>query len=344
MRRNRRSMYVHFSLIIAVILLVASIVAGIFLLVLMHLGIINSLKGYPVIRLIITLLSCTVVGTVIAAVFSKRILRPLNEVVEGTRQIASGNFDVQIQSTGMNNDLEDLVQNFNLMSKELSNVELVHQSFINDFSHEMKTPLVSINGFAKQLQNPNISEEDRNHYLKIIAEETERLSSLASNVLLLSKVENQEGITLKKEPYSVDEQLRHALILLQKNWETKNLVIELNLQPITITADSDLFMQVWLNILGNAIHYTESGGTIEVNCYKIGNEVKVNIKDNGIGMSDKVRQHVFNKFYQGDSSHQGQGNGLGLPIAKRIVNLHNGKITVKSKMGSGSSFVVILPQ
>lgn len=344
MRRDRRSMYVHFSLIIAFILLVSSIISGIILFFLLKLGLISTLFGYPLIRLIITLLSCTVVGTVIAAVFSKRILRPLNEVVEGTREIAAGNFDVQIESTKMNNDLEDLIRNFNLMARELKNVELVHKNFINDFSHEMKTPLVSINGFAKQLQNPEISEADRVRYLKIITEETARLSSLSSNILLLSKVENQESITLKKTQYSLDEQLRHALILLQKTWETKDLRIDLNLQSVEVTADSDLLMQVWLNILSNAINFTDTGDIIEINCYTLGKEVKVNIKDSGAGMSDKVRRHIFNKFYQGDSSHQTQGNGLGLAIAKRIVTLHNGKIIVKSKIGEGSTFIIILPQ
>ena len=337
-------MYMHFSLIVAFILLVSSVISGLILIILLKLGAIRSLFGYPLIRLVITLLSCTVVGTVIAAFFSKRILRPLNKMVEGTREIAAGNFDVQIDSTKMNNDLEDLIHNFNMMARELKNVELVHKNFINDFSHEMKTPLVSINGFARQLQNPHISEEERAQYLQIITEETERLSTLSNNILLLSKVENQESITLKKTTYALDEQLRHALILLQKVWEEKDLTISLNLQPVAINAESDLLLQVWLNILGNAVHFTKAGGTIEVNCYTLGREVKVNIKDNGVGMTDGVRRHIFNKFYQGDTSHQSQGNGLGLAIAKRVVVLHNGKIIVKSKLGEGSTFIVILPQ
>ncbi|MHC5216627.1 HAMP domain-containing sensor histidine kinase [Enterococcus sp. LJL128] len=344
MNRNRRSMYVHFSLVIALILLVSAIISGIFLVILMHFGIVESLFGYPLIRLIITLLSCTVIGTLIATFFSKRILRPLNKVVEGTRQIADGNFDIQIDPTGMNNDLEDLIQNFNLMARELQNVELVHKSFINDFSHEMKTPLVSINGFAKQLQNPALTEAERTKYLQIITEETARLSTLSANILLLSKVENQESITLKKIRYSLDEQLRHALILLQKEWEAKNLTMSLNLNPVLIYGDSDLLIQVWLNILSNAIRFTDNEGTIQINCYRLGNEVKVNIKDSGAGMSDKVRRRIFNKFYQGDSSHQSHGNGLGLAIAKRIITLHDGKIIVKSKLGEGSTFIIILPQ
>lgn len=341
--RRSRSLKLQFVWTIFLILVSTSVISGVILLGLMKIGLINSLSGYPFLRLAITLLSCVIIGTTISLVVSKRILKPINDLVEGTKEIAKGNFEIHVENDTVNDELSALIDNFNLMAAELKNVDLVHNDFITNFSHEFKTPIVSIRGFAKQLNNPNLSEKDKQESIAVILEETERLSNLSMNILLLSKIENQEKITLKKASYYLDEQLRTCILLLQNLWEEKNIELSLNLAHLRVTADEELLTQLWLNLIKNAIRYSHIGGTITISCYVFGNAVKVNIRDNGIGMTDYTQKHIFDKFYQGDASHHAVGNGLGLTIAARIIQLHGGKIHVKSKQGKGATFITILP-
>ncbi|MFD2307908.1 HAMP domain-containing sensor histidine kinase [Enterococcus termitis] len=341
--RRTKSLKIQFVWTIFLILVSTGFISGAMLLLLMKLGLIDSLSGYPIVRLVITLFSCVIIGTIISMVVSKRILKPINDLVEGTKEIAKGNFDIQVENAAMNNELSALIDSFNMMASELKNVDMVHNDFITNFSHEFNTPMVSIRGFAKQLDKPGLSDIQRQESIAIILEETERLSHLSANILLLSKLENQQQLTLKKTSFYLDEQLRMCLLLLQRLWEEKNIEWSLELTHLLIVADEELLTQLWLNLIKNAIKYSHHSGTISISCYMFGSDVKVIVQDKGIGMSDYERSHVFEKFYQGDASHQTMGNGLGLTIAARIVQLHNGKINVKSKEQEGATFITILP-
>ncbi|MGG5343001.1 ATP-binding protein [Enterococcus sp. AZ192] len=341
--RRRKSLNIQFVWTIFLILVSTSLISGLIFLLFMKIGIIKSFSGYPMLRLGITLFSCVIIGTIISMIVSKRILKPINDLVKGTEEIAKGNFDIYVENTTVNNELSALIDSFNSMASELKNVDTVHNDFITNFSHEFKTPMVSIRGFAKQLNNPDLSEIERQESVAVILEETERLSNLSMNILLLSKIENQQQLTLKKTAFYLDEQLRMCILLLQELWEEKNIDWSLELTHMSIVADEELLTQLWLNLIKNAIKYSEQNGVISISCYAFGSDIKVIVKDNGVGMSDYERRHVFDKFYQGDASHHTMGNGLGLTIAARIVQLHSGKINVKSKEYEGATFITILP-
>ena len=228
------------------------------------------------------------------------------------------------------------------MTDELASTEMFRNDFINNFSHEFKTPIVSIRGFAKQLQNDELSDEQRSEYIDIIVKESDRLASMSSNILLLTKFENQQMVT-DKTAFYLDEQIRKCILLLEKTWSKKNIDLDIDLQEIRYYSNEEMLSHVWLNILNNAIKFTPENGAVAVKCYRDSSTVTVKITDNGIGMDDKTQKHIFDKFYQGDASHTIVGNGLGLPLAKRVVTLCGGKITVKSKMGKGTTFIVRLP-
>jgi len=228
------------------------------------------------------------------------------------------------------------------MTRELKGIEYLRKDFINSVSHEFKTPIASIQGFAKLLQKGNLSEEEKQEYTNIIVEETSRLSNLSSNILKLSKLENQEMID-RKAIFSLDEQIRRSILLLEHEWSKKNICFDIELDSVKFPGDEELLQQVWINLLGNAIKFSNDNSSITVRLHGSASFVKVKITDTGIGMSEEIQPRIFEKFYQGHKSHSYDGNGLGLPLVKRILDLCDGKIHVQSSLGKGSTFIVQLP-
>jgi len=286
-------------------------------------------------------LTSIIIGTIISLITSRRVLKPLNELINATKEIAKGNFSVQVVNNHNCGELGDLISSFNDMVRQLNGVEMLHRDFINNFSHEFKTPIISIRGFAKQLKNSTLTNEEREEYADIIIRESERLTNMSTNILILDKLENQV-IVSNKTKFSLDEQLRNCILLLEKQWESKNLDLQIDLSEVTIFNNEEMLEQVWLNLIGNAIKYSPENSKLTIECYKNGSEIKIKIIDSGIGMTDEVMAHIFDKFYQGDLAHKSEGNGLGLSIAKRILDLCDGKISVKSKLNKGSTFTVWL--
>jgi signal transduction histidine kinase len=227
------------------------------------------------------------------------------------------------------------------MVQELNSIEYLRKDFISNVSHELKTPLASIQGFTKLLADDNLSKEERQEYINIILEETTRLSNISNNIIKLSKFENQEIVTNKKE-YRLDEQLRKAIIMLDEKMNEKNITASLKSSPITIIEDADIVMEIWLNLLSNAIKYTNPNGKIDISLTQDDQFVKVAIKDNGIGIAKEKQNRIFEKFYQADNSHSQEGSGLGLAIVKRIVDLINGKIEFESEENKGTIFSVYI--
>ena len=228
------------------------------------------------------------------------------------------------------------------MVNELQGIELYRTDFINNFSHEFKTPIVSVRGFAKQLKNPDLSDEQRQEYLDIIIKESEKLCNMSGNVLQISKLENQ-NLVADRTVYSLDEQLRNAILLLERSWDEKQIAWELDLPSTEFYGNPDLISQIWKNLLENAIKFTPEKGTICVVLREENYQVTVQIADNGCGMDEQTKSHIFEKFYQGDTSHAKQGNGLGLAIVKRIVDLCEGTISVESAVNQGACFTACLP-
>lgn len=291
--------------------------------------------------LISNFIFCTFIGTAISGFFSRKLLRPIRKVIAATHQVASGDFDVKVDIGGID-ELEELSNSFNKMTEELSSTETLRRDFINNFSHEFKTPIVSIKGFAKILKSGDITETEREEYLDIIISESERLTQLSTQILNLSKYEHME-IVGEKRLYRIDEQIRKIILLLEPKWTAKSIVFSLDLPDTLIEGNEDLIQQVLLNLIDNAIKFSYTGGQIEIGLIRTEkDEIVIKVKDEGCGMSEEAQNHIFEKFYQVDQSHQIAGNGIGLAIVKRLIGLMNGSISVESQVDLGSVFTITL--
>ena len=273
-----------------------------------------------------------IIGTCISAAVASKIVRPVREVKKAMHRVEKGDFSQRLEVTGFNGEIDELIESYNKMAQELGGIEMFRENFINSFSHEFKTPIVSIQGFAKQLKKENLSEEKK-----------QRLTNLSSNILMLSKLENQQIIT-DKTSFSLDEQIRNCILLLEKQWTAKDISFDIDMQEIQYTTNAEMLSQVWVNIIGNAIKFSPEGSSIRVKLLKEGDVITAEITDRGIGMDQQTISHIFERFYQGDRAHASKGNGLGLPLVKRIVELCNGNIRVESQYGKGTNFIVTLPQ
>ena len=290
-----------------------------------------------------TLIACTIIGTGAAAILTKWILYPLQEMISATERISKGDFKVHLQETfDAKSDFGILQRSFNHMARELDGIEMFRKDFINNFSHEFKTPIVSIQGFAHQLKAGGLTPEEEREYIRIIADESDRLAKMATNILLLSKLENQAIVTEKTEFY-LDEQIRTCLLLLEKQWSSKGIMLNLELDEVRYYFNEPMLAHVWVNLLGNAVKFTPDGGVVSCHLRAISGAVVVTISDTGCGMDEITQKHIFEKFYQGDTSHTGDGNGIGLTIVSRILVLCGGTVRVDSSPGGGSTFTVTLP-
>ena len=289
------------------------------------------------------LIACIIIASVASGFLLRCLLSPLKEMIYATRRISKGDFKVHInESFDERSDIGILQRSFNHMAGELDGIEMFRNDFINNFSHEFKTPIVSIQGFAHQLKAGGLTPEEEQEYIRIIAEESDRLSKMATNILLLSKLENQAIVTDMTE-FFLDEQLRTCLLLLEKQWATKNIELNLELDEVKYCFNEDMLSHVWVNLFSNAIKFTPDGGTVSCTLTEEAEWIKVAVSDTGIGMTENTVHHIFEKFYQGDTSHTGDGNGIGLTIVGRILELCHGRIEVDSTPEQGSRFTVYLP-
>lgn len=266
----------------------------------------------------------------------------MEKILEGISDVAEGNLDVELDLDHAG-EYKVIYQNFNKMVRELKNTRIEMQNFVNDFSHEFKTPITSIQGFAELLLETEISEKEQKQYLQVIAEESGRLAELSQNTLLLSKLDAQQVVTDKNE-FSLDEQIKRCVILLLREMEKKHIILEMNLLNIKYYGNAELLYQVWMNLINNAIKFTPERGEIAISIMDHDEDIWVNISDSGIGMDEETMAHIFEKYYQGDDSHSTKGYGLGLSIVERIVTLCGGNISVTSEQGCGSTFTVKLPK
>ncbi len=301
-------------------------------------GFLLSHFGMPVLVILMVILFSMMISVRLGS--SK--LKPMNDLINAMGKVSRGDFSVRVDGEDIPGAMGEVVQSFNGMASELGGIEMFRKDFINNFSHEFKTPIVSIRGFAKQLERDDLTEEQRREYAHIIVAESERLANMSSNILLLTKLENQQIITNKTE-YRLDEQLRSCILLLEKQWSAKEIDLSLNLDEITYTGDEEMMSHVWVNLINNGIKFSPVGGVLELSCRKREKQLEVVVRDHGEGMSPETEKRIFEKFYQGDSAHATEGNGLGLSLVKRIVDLCGGKIEVESTLGAGTAFTVLLP-
>ena len=268
--------------------------------------------------------------------------RPVKLITQATERIMQGDFSVRVRpmhGAGMEG-FNQIGMAINAMAKELSGTETLRTDFIANVSHEQKTPLAVMGNYATKLQRPGITEEERCEYAKAISEATRKLAQLITNILKLNKLENQQIFPQPKE-FDLGEQLCECLLGFEDAWEAKGLEIETDMEDdVRIRSDPELLSLVWNNLISNAVKFTPDGGTIGLSLKTEGGSVVVQVRDTGCGMKPEVGQHIFEKFYQGDTSHATQGNGLGLALVKRVVDILNGEIGVQSVYGEGSTFTV----
>ena len=339
-RRHWRRLSIMFSLLIFLSLTVTVLLTGALAALLYHFGILaGPNRG---IGIFLAVAASVFVGTLLSKFAGRQPLSAITAMSEAAKEVAKGNFDISLSEDCPVEELQDMAHNFNLMAKELAGTELLRTDFVENVSHEFKTPLSAIEGYVTLLQKKDLSEEKRREYTGKILYNTRRLSALTSNILLLSRLENQE-LGIQKERFCLDEQLREVILAQEADWTAKELELEIDLEAVDYCGSKDLLVHVWENILSNAVKFAPQRGIIRVLLHREDGQVLVCIADNGPGMSEEVRQRVFEKFYQGDVSRSSQGNGLGLALAKRIVDLHDGEISVSTKERKGTTFTVSLP-
>ena len=297
--------------------------------------------GMAVRDVILILLVLTAIGLWVYTV-THNATNPMKEISSAMRKIADGDYDVNLNTGEDGKEFTQLENDFNAMVTQLKNNEYLHRDFSSNISHEFKTPLAIIKGYADLLQSDNLSEDERKLYSGQIAQESQRLTSLTSNLLKLSSLDYNET-HMKRTQFSLDEQIRQVVLSMEAKWAAKSIRMDLELKSIEYTGEEELMNQVWMNLVDNAIKFTPDGGKITVKTMKAKDEISVTVEDDGIGMSEDTMNHVFEQFYRGDTENRYEGSGLGLSLVQRIVNLHGGSVLVESVQGSGSIFMVTLP-
>ena len=345
-RKTSASLTAVFSLAIFFILLIAITFAALTSYILVITGVMGQDEELNAVAVILVMVITSVsLGAVLVFLGTRAPIKPVNKLITHINRLAAGDFGARLHFKGALSNypaIRQVEDSFNKLAEELENTEMLRTDFINNFSHEFKTPIVSITGFAKLLNKGNLTEEEKKQYLNAIEEESVRLSYMATNVLHLTKIENQT-ILSEVSNFNVSEQIRTAVLLLESKWTKKNIVLQLAFEEYEIIANEELLKQVWINLIDNAIKFSEQSGEVTVDIAESNDKITVSISNTGSEIPLEKREKIFNKFYQGDESHTKEGNGIGLAIVKRIVDLHNGKVSAQSEKGK-TTFTVELPR
>lgn len=336
------------STIIFIFLFVSVVLAGIVGYVLVKAGVVNIMDGTahsPNRIIVLMLINSLVLGAIVSAFASRFPLKPINKIISQMNRLASGDFKARLEfgkPFGNHSTAVEIADSFNKMAEELESTEMLRSDFINNFSHEFKTPIVSIAGFAKLLKRGNLTEEQKKEYIDIIEEESMRLAAMATNVLNLTKYENQT-ILSDVTTFNLSEQLRSSILALEGKWAKKNINFNLDFGEHMISGNKDMLNHVWLNLIDNAIKYSDEDGTVEISVIDQDNSYTVSILNYGIEIAPEQQTKIFKKFYQADESHASEGNGIGLALVKGITELHKGKVSVCCKNGA-TTFTIELPK
>ena len=287
--------------------------------------------------IVITLL----VGIFATGALTRWFIKPIKEIGAAMERIAEGDFSVRLETNSKSKEIKEIISGFNMMAGELSSIEILKTDFVSTVSHEFKTPISAIEGYSMLLQNDDNLTDEQKEYVQKIIFNTQRISSLTGSVLLLSKLENQ-SIVSNKTSFDLDEQIRKSLLALEGAWEQKEIEFDVDLDDTDFVGNESLLHHIWDNLISNAIKFSHQGGKITIRLKNLENKVIFTISDNGIGISEEAKKHIFDKFYQADSSHKEEGNGLGLALVKKIVDLEGGEIFVQNNQDGGCTFTVVL--
>lgn len=345
--KDRFSLTLLLAGVVFAVLLVAVLMAGGLVVLLIHLKVFGDpVEDIKLVHIVLAMsLISLVIGSAVVMLLGKFPLKPINKLVNGMNALAAGDFKTRIRyggPIGNHPTFNEITESFNTLAAELENTEVLRTDFINNFSHEFKTPIVSIAGFAKLLKKGTLTEEQRLLYLNAIEEESLRLSCMATNVLNLTKVESQSILT-DLSRFNLSEQIRSVVLLTAEKWEEKKLDLQPDFEEYEIEANEELLKQVWINLVDNAVKFTPRCGTVGISIREENGRITVSVQNTGKEIPPEMRNKIFHKFYQGEESHTHEGNGIGLAIVKRVVELHSGSVTVKSENGM-TEFTVTLPK
>lgn len=284
---------------------------------------------------------CLLVGILVTSQLSKFFFNPIKKLRGAMDKVAEGDFSVRLEEKSSSKEIMEIYTGFNLMAHELSSTEILQTDFVSNVSHEFKTPINAIEGYSTLLQDGENLSDDQREYVDKILLNTRRLSSLVGSILLLSKLENQQIPTNQKE-YRLDEQIRQSLVALETAWEQKDIELDVELDRVSYLGNEPMMRHVWDNLISNAIKFSPHGGTVKLQLAKKARKLIFTIEDQGPGISEEARKHIFDKFYQADNSHKQEGNGLGLALVKRILTIEKGQITAENIPEGGCRFTVTL--
>lgn len=347
-KKTRKSLTLVYSLAFFANLLVTLAIITTVLNIFIQNGVIFVLDDYTFEGrnlLIFAAIVSLVFGSLLAVLTSGIVLRPFNRAISAMNRLADGDFEARLSfSKGISKlpVVNEVSESFNKMAEELENTEMLRSDFINNFSHEFKTPIVSIAGYAKLLRCGNLTDTERERYLAAIEEESIRLSGMATNVLNMTRIENQNILSDKSE-YNVSEQIRKCVLLLEPKWSKRDIELDIDFQEYNIFAGKELLSEVWINLFDNAVKYTPDGGKISISISESDDSLVFAFSNTGTEIPPEKISKIWNKFYQADESHSASGNGVGLAIVKKIVELHGGECMAESR-GGITVFTVILPR
>ena len=286
---------------------------------------------------VFSVILCAVLGWLMSALF----FGPIARLSRAMRQVGAGDFSIRLETSSRIREVRDTYDNFNLMTQELGATEIIQTDFVSNVSHEFKTPINAIEGYATLLQSGSQS-SDQAMYVDKILLNTRRLNELVSNILLLSRVDNQ-AISTNRTRFRLDEQIRQAIVLLEPKWSEKELDLDVDLETLEYAGNESLLLHVWMNLIDNAIKYDPYGGLLRLRLNRHADSIVFTVEDSGPGIAPEAQTHIFDKFYQADSSRMSEGNGLGLALVKRVLDVCGGAVHVENLPEAGCRFTVTLP-
>ncbi len=339
-KKRKRKIHSMFMWSVFVILLATYLLLSSTLLILVKLDVLHvemlSLSIW--LLLLIFFVASFVIGSILTIIVSRFVLGTVNTVAEGMSALSKGNYDVRID-LGKGEEARQLADGFNMLAQELKGTQMLRSNFVNEYAHEFKTPIVSIKGFAEILKQQDLTEEQRQDYLDVIIEEANRLTTLSTNSLNLSRIEEQR-ILSEKTKYNLSEQIRNSILLLENKWQQKQINFSITIDEYDVTANEEMLKQVWINLIDNAIKFSGVGGVIDIELNKEDNQIVFSITNGGTTVDECDYQKIFEKFYRAKSVES--GHGVGLAIVKKIVELHSGSVVVFSE-NNRTKFTVKLP-
>lgn len=282
---------------------------------------------------------CVAAG--LAVLINSFFLKPIEMLSESMKKVSGGDFSIRLKENSKIKEIGELNRSFNSMTVDLGATEVLQSDFVSNVSHEIKTPLNAIEGYATLLQDSDSTEEERKRYTEKILFNTRRLTELVGNVLIISKLESG-AVDINKEEFRLDEQIRQSIMLLEPKWVEKDIEFDIDLDEVVYNGDKSLLLHVWNNIIGNAIKFSPIGGLVSIRLHSSQEAISFYVDDCGPGITESAKKHIFDKFYQADSSHKQEGNGLGLSLVKRIVDMSGGTVSAENLPEAGCRFEVVL--